>query len=257
MNEIIENFMGNQVFAPIGAKSTIFKIALKSGERTQYNFADFDIPENARVLYINYTPIMSPGGSCLIPLEVHGNVSTRRFIGDQMTLFPMPIGDTDLNIETQVNVLVTWIDHTINDDAWLSLVDAFVAYEAERYDELIIPANVAVESKLSRVLASYLKEFTDKKSIDTFLNNAATYNYQLNVIVPLITSLSGLTKMPKEILNILNKLRKFRNKIAHNGKLEERVSRNDAAEILCAALFGFYYVRLIEKEQKAETKKER
>lgn len=244
--EIKENFMFNQVFTPIGAKSTVFKIKLKPNESTTYRFSDYSIPENAKILYINYTP-RSHGGTALFPVELHGNISTRRFIGRAITVFPVPFGTGEIG-EADVSVYVTWILHSADDESWQNLVDAFEAYASERYESTIVPANVAVESILSRFLTTFLGRFTSKKQIEEFLSNAATYSYQLNVLLPLIVNLCDSIKLPEHIRGSLNKLRNLRNQIAHKGYIEVKLPKDDAAEILCAALFGFRYIRLIESE---------
>lgn len=252
LHEIRDNFMFNQAFAPIGARSTIFKVTLKPGELTHYKFSDHGIPSNAKVLYVNYAPY-TPGGSGLFPLEFHGNIPTRRLIGDKVTIFPMPLGDGAANVETEVSVCATWIPHTADDNAWLSLVDAFEAYTADRYEAAIVPANVAVESTLSRFLAEYMTQYSSRKRIDDFLANAATYSYQLNIIIPLVVSLAGFAKLPDDIRGQLNRLRDLRNQISHHGATDKPLTKEDVAEVLCAALFGFRYVRLIEAEYYGRT----
>jgi len=39
-------------------------------------------------------------------------------------------------------------------------------------------------------------------------------------------------------------LKGLRNDLAHHGKLEEPLNKRQVAEMLCAALFGFHYVRM-------------
>ena len=247
LREIRDNFMFNQAFAPIGATSTIFKVKLKPGEPTHYKFTDHGISSDAKVLYVNYTP-NAPARNALFPLEVHGNIPTRRRIADEVTLFPMPLGEGSTHVETEVTVYATWIPHTADDNAWLSLVDAFEAYAADRYEAAIVPANVAVESTLSRFLAEYISQYASRKRIDEFLLDAATYTHQLNIIMPLVASLGGLPKLPDAIRGRLNRLRYLRNQIAHHGSTVTPLAKEDVAEVLCAALFGFRYIRLIEAE---------
>ena len=63
-----------------------------------------------------------------------------------------------------------------------------------------------------------------------------------------MASLAGLTKIPDDIRGQLNRLRDFRNQIAHHGTTDSPLQKEDTAEVLCAALFGFRYIRLIEAE---------
>lgn len=236
--------MHNQAFAFIGAQTLLFQLLLKNGQRTIYRFSDYGIPQDAKILYVNYTP--SGGG--LFPLEVHGNVPTTRFLSNEVVLYPMPFAADKPPEDTEVNVMVSWVPRTASDESWQSLVDAFEAYAHARYSSMVVPANVAVESTLSRVLTGYLERFVSKKHIENFLENAATYGHQLNVLLPVIASLKSLPLLPDHIRGALNKLRDLRNDLAHAGTLKQPLDSHTAAEALCGALFGIYYVRYIEDQ---------
>lgn len=237
--EIEENFMHNQAFAFIGAQTIIFRLDLQLGKRTSYRFSDYGIPRDARVLYVNYTP----QGGGLFPVEMHGNVPTRKFFTDEVVIFPVPFGEDNLAIETAVSVMVSWVPRTADDESWQNLTDAFESYAQNQYSSMIVPANVAVESALSRLLTAYLQKFVANKRVEDFLENAATYGHQLNVVLPLITALNSLPALPDHLRGVLNKLRGLRNELAHTGTLEQPLDPRSAAELLCAALFGLHYVR--------------
>jgi AcrR family transcriptional regulator len=236
--------MHNQAFAFIGAQTLLFQLLLKDGQRTIYRFSDYGIPQDAKILYVNYTP--SGGG--LFPLEMHGNVPTRRFLSNEVVLYPMPFAADKTPEDTEVNVMVSWVPRTASDESWQSLVDAFEAYAHARYSSMIVPANVAVESALSRVLTGYLERFVSKRRIEDFLENAATYGHQLNVLLPVIASLKSLPLLPDHVRGALNRLREFRNDLAHAGTLKQPLDPHTAAEALCGALFGIHYVRYIEDQ---------
>lgn len=241
---IEENFMYNQAFAFIGAKSTIFQLTLKPGERITYSFAAMGVPVGAKVLYVNYTP---QGGS-LFPAELHGNVPTRRFYGTEVTLYPVP-NKSVAPEEGLLTVMVSWVPSTPDDEAWLNLVDAFASHANDRYTSVVIPANVAVEAALTRLMSQYLLQVgISSKSADTFLDEAATYSHQVNVLLPLIARLNKIPLLPDDIRGALNRLRKLRNDLAHQGKLEVPLDGKSSAEVLCAALFGLHYVRYVRRE---------
>lgn len=246
-NEITENFMLNQAFAPIGARTTVFQLTLSAGRQLAYRFDQYGIPADARILYINYTPQGENGGA-LSPVEMHGNISTRTFRGNEVVVFPVPVGPHPPE-SNEVSVMVTWMPSSENDAGWLALVSAFEAYVAEKYDAAIIPANVAVESALSRFMSSYLVNHKVSKSrADEFLVSAATYSHQLNVLLPLVTSLSGLPVLSDQIRGALNLLRDLRNQIAHHGATKKPLTKQVVAEVLTASLFGLRYVQLLEHE---------
>ena len=113
---------------------------------------------------------------------------------------------------------------------------------------MIVPANVAVESAMSRLLTSYLERFVSKKRVEEFLENAATYGHQLNVVLPVIASLTSLPLIPDHVRGALNKLRELRNDLAHSGAPKQQLDHATSAELLCGALFGFHYVRHVQQE---------
>jgi hypothetical protein len=241
--EIEKNFMLNQAFAFIGAQTVIFQIELQLGKRSIYRFSDFGIPRDARILYVNYTP----QGGGLFPIEIHGNVSTRRFVSDEVVVFPVPFGPDNSAVDTEVSVMVSWVPQTADDESWQSLTDAFESYAQTHYSSMIVPANVAVESALSRLLTAYLEKFVAKKRVEDFLENAATYGHQLNVVLPVLTTLNSLPDLPDNVRGVLNRLRSLRNELAHTGVLEHPLNQRSAAELLCGALFGLHYVRHANK----------
>lgn len=241
LREVRENFMMNQAFGPVGAQSVIFRITLRPGERTQYKLSDHGIPSDAKVLYVNYTP-----EGTLFPVELHGNVPTQRSLRSEVTLWPVPFGSAAETKTTDVNVLVTWVPHSQLDESWGNLVDAFEAYAAGSYHSAVVPANVAVEAALSVFLFEYLARYAGRDRVKRFLEDAATYSHQLNVLLPFVSALGGVPELPHHIRGLLNRLRELRNQIAHNGKLETLLSQGEAAELLCSALFGFRYVGLVQ-----------
>lgn len=241
--EIEDNFMHNQAFVFVGARTGIFKFTLQSGKRFTYRFSNFGIPIDAKILYVNYTP----NGGGLFPTEIHGNVPTRKFISDEVTIFPVPFG-AEAPTDTEVNAMVSWVPTSQNDESLRSLVDAFEAYANGSYPLMIVPANVAVESALSRLLSEFLNRFVAKKRAEDFLENAATYGHQLNVLLPIITSLLKLAPLPDYVRGSLNKLRSCRNQLAHSGVLKQQIDKHAAAQLLCGSLFGLHYVRYLESQ---------
>lgn len=239
---IRENFMLNQAFSVIGANSKIIEVVLKPDSRTCIKLLDHGIPSNARVLYVNYTP----QGGGLFPLEIHGNVPHRRILGEEIWLYPAVMNKEEATSETKVSVMITWVAHNEDEIELLSITDAFNAYSNNQFLDSIVPANVAVESALSKLLSNYIGRVVAKQRAEDFLTDAATYSSQLNVVLPLIVSMKELPTIPDSIRGLLNKLRGYRNQIAHNGTTKKELTKEDTADVLCAALFGLRYISLIE-----------
>jgi hypothetical protein len=246
-NAIRENFMLNQAFQTLGAETNLFNIHLEPNTRTRIKLSENGIPANARVLYINYTP----QGGGLFPIEIHGNVPHRRITSDEIWIYPMPgLGDHS-GSTTKVSVMITWIEHSSDENSLVNLTDAFESYSTGQYQDSIVPANVAVESALSKLLSTYISGIVSKENTEDFLVNAATYSSQLNVVLPLIVKHKELPILPDNIRGLLNKLRGLRNQIAHKGNTKNELTKTDTADVLCAALFGLKYILLIEAKLSA------
>lgn len=241
---IKENFMLNQAFSTLEAKTNLIDLHLEPNTRTKIKLSESGIPSDARILYINYTP----QGGGLFPIEIHGNVPHRRIQGEEIWIYPIPISNYDSVSTTKVAVMITWVKHSVDENSLVNITDAFECYSTSQYQDSIVPANVAVESALSRLLSTYISEMVSKKRTEDFLANVATYSSQLNIVLPLIVKLKGLPVLPDSIRGLLNKLRDLRNQIAHNGNVESELTKTDTADVLCAALFGLKYILLIEAE---------
>lgn len=244
--QISENFMASAAFAPIGAKSNFFDFQIEAEKSTTLTFSDYGIPKGARIFHINFTPQGGPNGA-LFPIESHGNSCTPyRNWADQITLFPQPIGPNPPQNQT-ISAGVAWITPSDSDTAFMSLVAAFEFFAAEKYKDAIVPANVAVESMLAQFFSTYLeKHLIPAERTRNFLESAATYSHQLNVLLPLICSIAELPKLPEEIREKLNRLRSFRNQVGHHGKTKGSLNKNEMAGLLTAALFGYRYVQLLQ-----------
>lgn len=240
---IENNFMLNGVFAAVGAKSKIINIYLKPNERTTYKLSDYGIPKNAKILHVNYT---SQGGN-LFPAEIHGNDATLRVRHDQTTVYPIPF-NAEPGEETKVSIFVTYADNLDSDISWKNLVEAFELYSMDDYKSAIIPANVAIESTLTPMLLQLINKHVAKNRTEDFFSQAATYGHQLNVLLPLLASIYKWPKLNDVIKGQLNRLRSFRNDIAHRGVPSSDIKKRDMALMLCSALFAFYYIQHIDQK---------
>lgn len=233
------------VFALIGANHTFTSITLRPGQRVTLNLEDHGVPKDSKVLDISYTPDM--GG--LFPVEERGNTPYRfnQEIRHTINLYPIPLRMKEQPRGTRVAVSVTWVLHTLDDEAWQNLVNACRAYYTQQYQAVIIPANVAIEVRLGRLLTAFLENIVSKEHTRNFLTNSATYSHQLNVILPVLTSLKKVPTLPDNIRGHLNRLREHRNDIAHRGVSRKPLEKEDVRDCLCAALFGFHYLNLIAR----------
>lgn len=228
--------------APAGAVDTWIRLKMKPGQISKVDLNELGLPTNVRILRLGYTA----QGLGLIPTEIHSNVPTKHFIPRVIHLYGRPFNDEPQS-EIDVLVSVLWVPISEDEEAWNNLVTAFEVFLNKSYDSVIIPANVAVESKLTRVLFEALRSVASKERIDSFLSDAATYGHQLNVLLPLITKFLEMPSLPDHIRGILNRLRKCRNTVSHEGKLSIPTTARHASEYLCAAFFTFVYLKDFEQ----------
>ena len=230
------------LYGLVGAYTTLFVLRMKPNEITPLDLADIGVPADAHILNMNYTP----NGPGLFPIEVHGNAPIRHFAPHKLQLFGLPFGEPATS--TPVAISVSWVQTVHGEESWQNLVQALEAYSINKFDSAIVPANVAVESRLASLLQEYYSRFASQNRIEDFLTNRATYSYQLNVLLPVMTHYLNFPNLPNHIVAELNKLRNMRNNIAHKGKLAKRLDKSDCARLVCASIFGFGFVELLEKQ---------
>lgn len=63
-----------------------------------------------------------------------------------------------------------------------NLFQAARAFETERYEDVVIPVNLAVESALGQALTLGHTGFGSRELVEEFLSSGATYSYQLDVV---------------------------------------------------------------------------
>jgi predicted Zn finger-like uncharacterized protein len=228
------------MFSALGAVTNLFSIEMKPGEKRTIDLHDHGLPEDGRVLSLGYTPNFGN----LFPLEVHGNFPERCFPPSHVTLYPMPVDDQQPRM-TVVNVMLTWVRTGGREESWACLLDAAAVYAARRFPDVVIPANVAVEARMTRLVGQLLSGAVSRKRVRGFLTEAATYGHQLNVLLPALLSPHGVPMMPDHLRGQLNVLRRLRNRLSHEGVLKAPPDQESAAGYLAAAIFGFRYVDLV------------
>ena len=230
-----------QQLAPVGGRLTILRITLLPNQIFTLRFADHGIPANARIILVNYTP----DDSGLFPLEIHGNTPRRHGIPSEIQLYPRPVGSGP-HRDTPVNVLVAWLPEDEYNVSWQNLTSAFEAYHAGRLDEAVLPANVAVELRVNQLFSDLLTRSARRDRVEQLLIHDAGYSRQLNVLLPAFLSFTDAPPLSDEIRGKLNRLNELRHDIAHRGHLVSTPTKEQMAELLCAALFGYRYLQVVE-----------
>lgn len=121
------------------------------------------------------------------------------------------------------------------------LLSAAKAFTTNDFRGAIVPAQIAVELKMSQVLTAHFGQFGSKDDVQSFLNNGATYGHQLRFLVPSLFGAVGAPELPEDVRVALQSLRKKRNQVGHEHAATER---SEAGLMLLAALFGYWYLRI-------------
>ena len=246
LNLIQDGSLFGHAFLAIGAREQVETVNLKPGERKRILFKQYGVPEDARLLYAAYTP----QGQGVEPIVDLGRSPARHSIPSAVELFGAPPRFGDAPAECRVAIHFLWVPHGAGDETWQSLVEAFEAYGAGTYSAGVVSAHVAVEARLSRVINALFADVVAAGSVSRtklkrFLSGAATYSHQLNVLLPTLVAARRLPQLPADVRGHLNRLRKARNSVMHEGRPTRRLEARDVAEMICAALFGFRYLEWV------------
>jgi hypothetical protein len=155
----------------------------------------------------------------------------------------MPIHADGEPKATRVDVALTWVPKA--DVMWDLLVEAFHRFYVSQMDAAIIPANTAVEVAIGRLLTARIETVVSERTTEEFLTSAATYGYQLNVLLPLLARLKGFAPVPQQIQVDLRHLKKLRNVLAHEGQPDRPLTKEEVARCLTAAVLAIHYTELI------------
>jgi len=233
-----------EAFYPLGVNSTLFQTKFFRDAISHFNLFEEGLPPNAFILEGNITP---QGMFCSETTTNSRRLSNRFNKGGNLQLHGYADPDSaNLLDEADVAIYVTWVERSPDDTAWNNLVSAFDFYVDGDYEYSLVPANVAVESRLFRFIAKHLGAQIAKIRVTDFLENHATYGHQLNILLPFIVQRLRGPNMPDPLRGRLNRLRDLRNQVAHLGRCETELSKDDCAELITAALFGFRYLGYID-----------
>ncbi|GMV12827.1 MAG: hypothetical protein AMXMBFR56_10510 [Polyangiaceae bacterium] len=240
LTQVTEHFMLRGAFEAIGASTSVFEIEVKADTNVELDFRKFGVPDGARILWLNYTG----HGEGPSPIEFHTNTPHVRPY--ELKRFIYGAGWGRLPAVGRVGVAVTWIKTEEDEAAVSHLVSAAVSYSDADYRSMVLAANIAAETSITRAVAAAVGRYANKDTTRAFLADAATYSHQLKVLLPMIADLFSAPQLPKHIRQRLDALRRLRNEIAHEGK-EKRgpITQADAGNGLTAAIFGEHYGRLL------------
>ena len=237
----------HDILSLVGAEATFFTFQLEANEHRELRFSDFGVPNDAEILDIVLSPQSPPGHSgAVFPSRLTQRIpqpGQYEPLSPVLPIWGLSLGDSPPTANL-VTGIVTWFRSGTDDEAWRQLAQAFISYSSWSNIACIIPANIAIELPLARLLNDVLRRTASHENVQAFLDEA-TYSNELNVILPALASYAQAPQLDAKIRGKLNELRKLRNALAHSGKATRPVDQNTAAELLCAALFGFNYIQVV------------
>jgi len=234
------NLMNNNMFQLLGLPSKIFNVTIKQEERKKIKFNCFGIPLDSRIVYINYTSQNGNGQ----PVQIHGNTPYVDLPQNEVTLYPLPFPSSGKG-ELEVLVFIMWSENT--DTIIKYLIDGFNQYNLGKYDEMIIPLNIAIESYLTNIIFKHFEDTWDTKIANRLIEKLE-YNYILNNILADLTSVNKWIKISKELRKDLTTLLQLRNQIAHSGQTKKAISKEDANQILKSVILAYHFCRIVNQE---------
>jgi hypothetical protein len=101
------------------------------------------------------------------------------------------------------------------------------------------------------IIRESLVRHASVRHVEGFTGGRLTFGDVVNVLLPFMCGQVGIPKLPEDVRGSLNKLRELRNAVVHSGTSGSRITSQEAAEALCAAVFGFEYVRYVTPHLRA------
>jgi hypothetical protein len=239
-----EPFLPMFALEQLGASLTRFTETIAAHKFHEIHLDAVGIPSDARILQVGYSPQGSADGGVVFPIEWHGNLPQRR-VGNVLRLVGQPAisGDGTVGTVCPVGIRVLWVHQDTKEDGWPYLLDAFDALAREEYDRVIVPAQSAVEISLMPVTRELLERHSSTDHVKGLMGDKLTFANVINIVLPFMCAQASVPEMPTAVRGSINKLRRLRNDLVHSGERRSSICKAESAEVLCAAVFGFEYVR--------------
>ncbi len=245
------NIFHNAYFA-LGAEESIGKLTMQLDQINQIDLSEIGVPDKSIIVDVQYTP-----NGRYFPLEVHSNDPRfkQRYRDLQILLWPADLFSDVTGPESfpgsDLCVKVLWLN-PITDYIDTSILNAINSYIDDDQNGIVMNSNIALEIIIGNICREELATDTcSDKEVDEFLKNHATYSYQLNILLSYICRVKKYVKINNEILKSINKIRDYRNKIVHRGRITDKngneilLSFYQKAEIITDLLIGTALLRFI------------
>lgn len=224
----------------IGGRQISFTFQLPPNETTEVDLVHYGVPEDAKLIYVVYTPNAGAGW----PIEMHSNQPLQHRTSHKMVFFGKPFPDSVVTTSGKhdVDMLVTYIPKSDDQIPFENLANAYEYFLSDNYEEIIIPSSVAVEHALKRLISELLSIVGRPNNLNT------SKRTEFEVILPLICQLRGVPNLDNRISQPVIKLWKLRDQMAHEGASAIKIDLNEAAQLLAAAMFCVNYFSFVKSK---------
>lgn len=234
-----------------GANFTSFRVEL-SQDIVRVRLSDFGIPVDALRLEVETTTaVREPLGKDEDPFSAGrytaieaAHARPRRYLPDELTVIRHPKGTPPYR-QSEVVVNAYWVGRSSLPPLFVTYAEAARLFYELQFAASLLWANTAVEGALAAVLQPRLAAATSNERVKRFLEEAATYSHQLNVLLPFVADSLGWPTLSDDIRGQLNKLRQHRNDVAHGGSGANVPDYSECGRLLVAALTAIHYLRLV------------
>lgn len=225
--------------AIVGAHVPFFKIPLVAGKSVTVDFTDYGVPADADILAVfsgkrQISDIRTVAPHIILP---------DRFPIDpprHLSLTGYAVND---GVSDELSMAVVWMPHGEHTPQ-RQLVNAMSAFVSERYMDSIIPANTSVEAAIAPIVREGLARYAGRDRVNGLLD-VAGYSHQLNVLLPVVAAVTRVPPLHDSVRGLLNRLNKLRNDRAHGAAVQSPLTKQEAAELLTAALLGVAYGEMV------------
>ena len=111
----------------------------------------------------------------------------------EVALYPLPFPN-NLKGESEILISIMWSEHKNTEIKYL--IDGFHQYNLNKYDEMIIPLNIAIESYITNILFKHFKKIWDT-NVAKRLITTLDYSYIINKLLEDLASSNNWIKIPK------------------------------------------------------------
>lgn len=246
--------LSDSALISLGARQNWFTLLMEGGKHYFVDLTQYKIPADAKILSRRYAP--QGGELAVTSVEWYPNDSTHRFRSTPLSLLAVPlieVAEGPQPCTGKVLIILTWVGSD-DSDAWPYLATAFEFATAREYAPALVFAQSAVEISMMPLIEGRFGLHAPRKKVKGFIN----YGRALNVILPYLRGEARLAPMPEVVLDGLNRLAEKRNRIIHRGTKAAEITPEDCMRGLCAAVFGFQYMRFVEQlfsKKKVEAQK--